>query len=96
VKTVGFFLAAQAELDDALAASPDPTKLRRVVEEALRDVANGIISHAEIPKTPCKRCILNKVPYSIIYTESENEIRVVAFPHHKRRPGYWKQRLRPN
>jgi toxin ParE1/3/4 len=96
VKTIGFFPAAQVEFDDALAASPYPTKFRRAVEKSLREIAIGIVTHARVPRTLCKRCILKKLPYSIIYTETEDEIRVIAFPHHKRRPGYWKQRLRPN
>jgi hypothetical protein len=96
VKNIGYFPAAQEELDNALAVSSDPHKFRRLVEEALEEIASGAITHSGYPKSACKRCILKKVPYSIIYEETENEIRVVAFPHHKRRPGYWKRRLRPN
>lgn len=96
MKTIGYFPAAQEELDNALAASLDTSKFRRIVEEALEAIVNGIVSHAGIPRTPYKRCILQKLPYSIIYEETQTEIRIVAFPHHKRRPGYWKKRLRPN
>jgi hypothetical protein len=95
VKTIGFFPEAQAEFDHALAASPNPPEFRRIVDQSLREIANGVIVHASIPRTSCKQCILNSLPYSIIYSETESEIQVVAFPHHKRRPGYWKQRLRP-
>jgi toxin ParE1/3/4 len=97
VKTIGYFPEALEDFDNALAVSSDPTKFRRVVQKALLDIANGIITHARIPRTTCKRCILKKkLPYSIIYRETDDEIQIVAFPHHKRRPSYWKKRLRPN
>jgi toxin ParE1/3/4 len=96
VKTYGFTPDAQDEFDHALAVSPDPTELQRVVEAALRDIAAGVITHAAVPRTPCRQCVLTAVPYTIIYTETDDEIRVVAFSHHKRKPGYWKRRLRPN
>ncbi len=96
MKTIGYFPEAQEEFNNALAVSSDPTKFRRVVEKALLDIAKGIIAHARLPRTTCKRCILKKVPYSIIYRETDDEIQIVAFPHHKRRPSYWKKRFRPN
>jgi hypothetical protein len=96
VKTYGFTPDAQDELDHALAVSLDPVEFRRVVEEALRDIASGVIVHAAVPRSPCRQCVLTAVPYSIIYTETDDEIRVWAFPHHRRKPGYWKRRLPKN
>lgn len=33
-------------------------------------------------------------PYSLVYCIRSDEIVIVAFAHHSRRPGYWKDRLR--
>jgi plasmid stabilization system protein ParE len=96
VKAVIWEPPARQELDDALAVSQDAAEFQRTVDEAIQDVASGRVVHAAVPGTRCRRCILTRVPYSIIYTETDDEIRVFAFPHHKRRTGYWKRRLRPN
>ena len=39
-----------------------------------------------------RRFPIRKFPYSIIYYVREEEIRVVALAHHRRRPGYWASR----
>lgn len=41
-----------------------------------------------------KRLVLRRFPYSVIVHENETEIVVVAFAHHSRRPGYWRDRMR--
>jgi ParE toxin of type II toxin-antitoxin system, parDE len=96
VKAVVWEPPAREELDNALSISRDPNAFQQAIDEALRDIANGTIAHAQVPRTPARRCILMTLPYSIIYTETDDEIRVWAFPHHKRRTGYWKRRLCPN
>jgi hypothetical protein len=93
VKAIGFTTEAEDEYDRALAASPDPARFRQVVADALRDIASGLIVNAAVPRTPCRECVLTALPYSIIYIESDDEVRVWAFAHQKRRPGYWKRRL---
>jgi hypothetical protein len=32
-------------------------------------------------------------PYSVAFVELENELRVIAIAHDKRKPGYWLKRL---
>lgn len=39
-----------------------------------------------------RRYILKRFPFSLIYTFEEDEIRIWAVAHHKRKPGYWKNR----
>jgi len=95
VKPVIWEPPARQEVRDALAASATPIEFQRVIEEALQDIASGLTTHMAVRKTPYRRCDLTALPYSIIYAEAANEIRVVAFPHHKRRTNYWKSRLRP-
>jgi hypothetical protein len=35
-----------------------------------------------------------RFPYSVVYLEDEDEIWVLAVAHAKRRPGYWRGRLK--
>jgi plasmid stabilization system protein ParE len=34
-------------------------------------------------------------PYSIVYQPILGGIYIIAIPHHRRRPGYWRKRLTP-
>ena len=39
-----------------------------------------------------RRLIIQRFPYSIIYTIAGEEIRILAVAHQSRRPGYWRGR----
>jgi plasmid stabilization system protein ParE len=39
-----------------------------------------------------RRIVMNRFPYSVIYTVVGEQIRVLAVAHHSRRPGYWRGR----
>ena len=39
-----------------------------------------------------RRFFLRRFPYSIIYQLTNDELRILAVAHHRRRPGYWAQR----
>lgn len=41
-----------------------------------------------------RRKVLQRFPYTLIYSLEPGLIFVVAVAHHKRRPGYWRKRLR--
>lgn len=41
-----------------------------------------------------KRLLLRRFPYSVVVREGDGVIFVIAFSHHARRPGYWRERLR--
>jgi hypothetical protein len=43
--------------------------------------------------TRCYR--LNQFPYGLVYIERGDRIIGIAVAHLKRRPGYWRQRLKP-
>jgi hypothetical protein len=45
------------------------------------------------PGLGVRRVLLRKFPYSVVFVEMANEIRVLAFAHTRRRPGYWMERL---
>ena len=40
-----------------------------------------------------KRLILRRFPYDIVVIERDHEIVVIAFAHHSRKPGYWRDRI---
>lgn len=37
---------------------------------------------------------VHRFPYSVVYRVKDDDIQVVAFAHAKRKPGYWKDRLK--
>lgn len=39
-----------------------------------------------------RKVVLDKFPYSILYSFDENEIKILALAHFKRKPKYWKSR----
>jgi len=39
-----------------------------------------------------RRYLMKRFPYSLVYTVSGDEIRILAVAHHGRRPGYWRGR----
>jgi toxin ParE1/3/4 len=39
-----------------------------------------------------RRVLLRRFPYAIVYIELEAHVRVLAFAHVRRKPGYWKNR----
>jgi plasmid stabilization system protein ParE len=41
-----------------------------------------------------RRFLLRRFPYSVVYRVSESTTLIVAVAHHRRRPGYWRDRLR--
>lgn len=41
-----------------------------------------------------RRCLCNRFPYSIIYRHTDAKVTIYAVMHQKRKPGYWKDRLK--
>jgi plasmid stabilization system protein ParE len=41
-----------------------------------------------------RRFSLHPFKYDLVYVPVEGDIFLIAFAHHKRRPGYWRKRLR--
>jgi toxin ParE1/3/4 len=41
-----------------------------------------------------RRIAVKRFPYHVIYLETNAQIRVLAIAHDRRKPGYWKTRLR--
>lgn len=67
----------------------------RAVDAALDLLDEDIVPLAALPDwrvRGVKRLALKRFPYDVIVTQSVEEIVVVAFAHHARRPGYWLER----
>ena len=41
-----------------------------------------------------RRALLPRFPYALVFFELEEELRVIAVAHVRRRPGYWLYRIR--
>jgi len=41
-----------------------------------------------------RRYLMRRFPFSVVYRKQGQKIQVIAVAHHRRRPGYWKRRLR--
>lgn len=41
-----------------------------------------------------RRCRLNRFPYGLVYGVRDKEILIIAVMHQRRKPGYWKHRLK--
>ena len=63
--------------------------LRRVAETPQAwPLARDVPPHLRVRKFPLRR-----FPYSIVFVELDDEIRVLAIAHGSRQPGYWRTRL---
>jgi plasmid stabilization system protein ParE len=88
--------AATAELQHALSwyheRSPRAAEnLWLRVMDARRSIALFPLAAPAIT-SQFRRFILSGYPYDVIYRVLDNEILIVAFAHHSRRPGYSKAR----
>jgi toxin ParE1/3/4 len=93
-----FFEDAAAEVEE------DRAWYRQRGESAesgfLRELDHAIQQVTEAPGqwphylADTRRYVFLTYPYSLVYFVEDDVIRVVAVAHDKRRPGYWRKRLR--
>lgn len=69
------------------------------IEAGLDVIEDGFLPLAPMPGTSgtqgAKRLILRRFPYDIVVVDRGDERLVVAFAHHSRKPGYWRDRTSP-
>jgi toxin ParE1/3/4 len=63
------------------------------IEAAIRDIRTYPRIGSPIARTVRQR-VLRAFPYSVLYVDTPDEIIIVAVAPHKKRPGYWRKRLR--
>lgn len=65
--------------------------------DAKLDAAVDLIATAPSTWPPylhgTRRYLLDRFPYALIYREKDGVIQLVALAHHRRRPGYWSDRI---
>jgi hypothetical protein len=66
------------------------------IDAALDILEDGLVPLSPMPghagSKGAKRLILRRFPYDVVVVESREELVVVAFAHHSRKPGYWRNR----
>ncbi|WP_020472956.1 type II toxin-antitoxin system RelE/ParE family toxin [Zavarzinella formosa] len=83
-------LAEAADYLDAQAAGLG-REFRLAFEESLsRILENPFLYAIEIDDV--RACPLRRFSHTIFYANLENAVWIVAISHHRRRPGYWRQR----
>lgn len=88
---------AESDFRSAFDASPHPDRFAATVDEAVIEIGrNPRIAPRIAPRIGTSRVrqlvLPNRLPYSLIYLAEPNLIRILAFAHHRRRPGYWRRR----
>jgi plasmid stabilization system protein ParE len=89
---------ASIDVDDALAhyGAISPVLVSAFLEELA--VARSRIEEQpqawRLVGTQTRSFPLRRFPYAVIYQKREAEIVIAAIAHFRRRPGYWRQRLK--
>jgi toxin ParE1/3/4 len=69
-----------------------------VAEDFLRELDAAMEAIAEAPDRwprthgKLRRYVMRKFPFSVVYVRRADFVQVMAIAHHRRRPGYWKNR----
>jgi toxin ParE1/3/4 len=75
------------------------TEFEHAVEVALDLLEEEMVPLVSVPGIAgtrgVKRLLLRRFPYAVIVRETAAEIVIIAFAHTARRPGFWRDRLRP-
>ena len=73
---------------------------RRAAEAFLNELDRATRQIAEHPERfpafefGTRRIVLHKFPYVLVYRESDTSLEIIAVAHGRRRPGYWRNRVR--
>jgi hypothetical protein len=69
------------------------------VQSAL-DVLESDVIVPDVPmagvmgKRGVRRLLVDCFPYSVVFVQHADEVTVLAFAHHKRKPNYWRARMK--
>lgn len=94
---IDFLDAAKSELDDAIAYYDEQRfGLGLEFEEELEQALERIDHYPEAwspLSSRVRRCVLNRFPYSVIYSIRSEIIIIVAIQHHHKEPESWRSRV---
>ncbi len=43
--------------------------------------------------TGARRIVLKRFPYDVVFLLDRDRVVILAYAHHSRRPGYWRERV---
>ena len=96
-RIVSFHRAAIVELNEAMSFyNLESPGLGDIFLDNIEKAIDDIYKYPEaapLIQGKVRRKIILKFPYSIIYSQRENEIRILAIAHQKRRPFFWRRWL---
>jgi len=92
---------ASAELDEAAVWYEQRreglgVEFLQAIDKALDLIAQfpkaGAVVPLVPPDLPIRRVPVERFPFHVVYLEMEDAIRILAFAHDRRSPGYWRSR----
>jgi plasmid stabilization system protein ParE len=70
---------------------------RRAIDEAMELLAEAPLAAQTVAHVPdslgVRKLLVKRFPYGIVFMAHDEELWVLAFAHHSRRPGYWRVRM---
>ena len=98
MKPVVFHPEAQDEFDDAAnyydRQQPGlGDEFRDEVDLAIHRIQVAPRAAGLYPGTPCRKKLVDRFDYKLVYLELDDRILLLAAHHNRRRPGYWLPRL---
>lgn len=92
-----FLEPAESELEDAVTYFDQ--QLSGLGDRFQREIEHTIALIVQYPEAGSaltkrvRKFRVRKFRYSIIYVPDDHEVLIVAVAHHRKRPGYWRNRL---
>jgi toxin ParE1/3/4 len=100
VKPYTFDPEAEAEFLEALARYAEKSQVlgRRyydAIHALIAEVCHAPTVHRRMPGTrEVQRHFRKTFPYAVLYVNEPDHVLILAIAHFKRRPGYWRHRLK--
>jgi toxin ParE1/3/4 len=94
-----FHLEAEQELAEAIAYYDSQraglgTRFRDAVEEAVLQLVRTPKAFSPYDRHGTRKYVMRKFPYNLYFLELADVLWIVAVAHQRRRPNYWRHRLR--
>lgn len=68
--------------------------LHAALELLQEDLVPDVAAHGQAGSRKVRRLILKRFPYDVVFINLSDALLVLAFVHHARGPGFWRQRLK--
>lgn len=70
----------------------------RIAEDFIFSAERALKQACRFPESgspfgEARRIVIQGFPLDLVYVADEGDVYIVAFAHHRRRPGYWRTRL---